>query len=110
VAIILLLGIFWFVFQKSSRRQANEELTNPIFLENMRLFFPELESLPHHTGVNRFLCMVDINQLEDVLVGFIKDFIRSKKFQNYLIDKCAAKRMSSGILNFISPFIFNGSI
>ena len=88
VAVILLLGIFWFVFQKSSRRQANEELTNPTFLENMRLFFPELESLPHHDTVNRFLCMIDINQLEDVLASIIKDFIRSKKFQNYLIDKC----------------------
>ncbi len=88
VAVILLFGIFWFVFQKSSRRQANEELTNPIFLENMRFFFPDLESLPHHDTVNRFLCMVDINQLEEVLVGLIKDFIRSKKFQNYLIDKC----------------------
>ena len=88
VGVILLFCIFWFVFQKSSRRQANEELTNPIFLENMRLFFPELESLPHHDTVNRFLCMIDINQLEDVLASIIKDFIRSKKFQNYLIDKC----------------------
>jgi hypothetical protein len=88
VAVILLLAIFWFVFQKSSRREANEELTNPVFLENMRLFFPDLESLPHHDTVNRFLCMIDINQLQGILVGLIKDFIRSKKFQNYLIDKC----------------------
>ncbi len=74
VAVILLFGIFWFVFQKSSRREANGELTNPMFLENMRLFFPDLESLPHHDTVNRFLCMIDINQLEGILVGLLKDF------------------------------------
>jgi hypothetical protein len=87
VAVILLFGIFWFVLQKSSRRQANEELTNPIFLDNMRIFFPDLESLPHHDTVNRFLSMIAINELEIILAGLIRDFIRSKKFQNYLIQK-----------------------
>ena len=79
VAVILLFGIFWFVLQKSSRRQANEELTNPIFLDNMRIFFPDLESLPHHDTVNRFLSMIAINELETILAGLIRDFIRSKK-------------------------------
>ena len=86
--VILLFGIFWFVFQKSSRRQANAELTTAIFLENMHFFFPNLESLPHHDTVNRFLSMVDIKDLEKVLAGLIKDFSRSKKFRNYLIGKC----------------------
>jgi len=86
VAVILLFGIFWFVLQKSSRRQANEELTNPVFLDNMRIFFPDLESLPHHDTVNRFLSKMNINELENILAGLIRDFIRSKKFRNYLID------------------------
>ena len=86
MAVILLFGIFWFVLQKSSRRQANEELTDPIFLNNMRIFSPCLESLPHHDTVNRFLSMIDINELENILAGLIRDFIRSKKFRNYLID------------------------
>jgi hypothetical protein len=62
VAVILLFAIFWFVFQKSSRREANKEMTTAIFLENMRIFFPELDSLPHHDTVNRFLSGVDINR------------------------------------------------
>jgi len=86
VAVILLFGIFWFVLQKSSRRQANEELTDPIFLNNMRIFSPCLESLPHHDTVNRFLSMIDINELENILAGLIRGFIRSKKFRKYLID------------------------
>ena len=88
IGVILLFGIFWFVLQKTSRRQANEELTNAVFLDNMRLFFPDIDSLPHHDTVTRFLSKIDINELEDILAGLIKDLIRAKKFQNYLINKC----------------------
>jgi len=88
VAVILLFAIFWFVFQKSSRRQANTEMTTAIFLENMRIFFPDLDSLPHHDTVNRFLSGVDINEIEKMLFDLINHFIRSKKFVNYLIDNC----------------------
>lgn len=88
IEVVLLFGIFWFVLQKTSRRQANAELTNAVFLENMRIFFPDIDSLPHHDTVNRFLSMIQINELEDVLAGLIKDLIRAKKFQNYLINKC----------------------
>ncbi len=88
VAVILLFAIFWFVFQRASRREANREMTTPIFLENMRLFFPQLDSLPHHDTVNRFLSGVDINELDNLLFDLINSFIRSKKFLNYLIDNC----------------------
>jgi hypothetical protein len=88
VDVILLFAIFWFVFQKTSRREANREMTTPIFLENMRLFFKDLDSLPHHDTVNRFLSKVNINELEDVLFELIKHFTRSKKFTKYLIGKC----------------------
>ncbi len=88
VAVILLFAIFWFVFQKASRREANREMTTAIFLENMRLFFPNLDSLPHHDTVNRFLSQVNINELDKLLFDLINHFIRSKKFANYLIDNC----------------------
>ncbi len=86
VAVILLFGIFWFILQKSSRRQANEELTNPIFLDNMRIFFPDLESLPHHDTVNRFLSMININELENILAGLTGVFyLRWTTLYNYMI-------------------------
>jgi hypothetical protein len=88
VAVLLLLAIFWFVFQRSSRREANRQMTTPTFLENMRIFFPNIDSLPHHDTVNRFLSLVDINELDKVLFDLINHFIRSKKFVNYLIDNC----------------------
>jgi hypothetical protein len=88
VDVILLFAIFWFVFQKTSRREANREMTTPTFLENMRVFFNDLDCLPHHDTVNRFLSKVNINELENVLFELIKNFNRSKKFTKYLIGKC----------------------
>ena len=38
--LLLTYGILMFVYQMSSRREANREMTRPQFLENLRLFFP----------------------------------------------------------------------
>lgn len=84
VDVILFFAIFTFVLQKSSRRQANEELTTPIFLENFKVFFPDLESLPHHDTVNRFLSKVELKDLETLQAECIRDFIKGKKFRKYL--------------------------
>jgi len=52
VNMVLLFGILSFVFQKASRREANREMTAPIFIENFGVFFPELDSLPHQDTLN----------------------------------------------------------
>ena len=51
---VMLYGILSFVLQMGSRREANRELTRPMFKENLKLLFPELEDLPHQdqTSVN----------------------------------------------------------
>lgn len=105
VAVILLFAILWFVFQKSSRREANRQMTTPTFLENMRLFFPDLNSLPHHDTVNRFLAGVDIKELDKVLVDLITHFIRSKKFVTYLIDNCYPVAID-GTQKFVYEFLW----
>ncbi len=87
IALILLFGILSFVFQKSSRRQANKEMTTPKFLENLKVFFPDLQSLPHHDTLNRVLSMIHLGDLEGVQIALIKRFIQSKKFVRYLIEK-----------------------
>lgn len=105
VAVILLFAIFWFVFQKSSRREANKEMTTATFMENMRLFFPELDSLPHHDTINRFLSRVDIDELDKLLCDLINSFIRSKKFVNYLIDNCYPMAVD-GTQKFVYDFLW----
>ena len=55
----MLYGVLIFVLQYTSRRQANEEITNPMFEQNLRLLFPELETLPHADTLFRLLSKID---------------------------------------------------
>ncbi len=88
LTVVLLYGILAFVYHMASRRQANRDMTLPMFRENLRLMFPELESLPHQDTVNRLLARIDINKIEEALLELIEHFIRGKKFLRYLISHC----------------------
>lgn len=85
---ILLFGLLCFVFQMTSRRQANAQMSMPTFLKNLQALFPELETMPHADTLNRFLENMDVESLQTAHIDLIKDFIRKKKFDNYLIQKC----------------------
>jgi hypothetical protein len=86
--VLLLYGILMFVFQMASRREANRQMTLPQFQENLRLLFPELESLPHQDTLNRLLAGIQVNEIEAALVELIRRFIRKKKFLRYLVGNC----------------------
>jgi hypothetical protein len=85
--VLMLYGILMFVFQMASRREANRQMTKPMFQENLRLMFPELESLAHQDTLNRFLSSIEVDKLEETLVELIQHFIRNKKFCRYLASK-----------------------
>jgi len=76
-----------FVYQLASRREANREMTRPVFTENLRLLFPELETMPHHDTLNRLLSRIEVEKIEETQVELVKDFLRNKKFQRYLTGK-----------------------
>jgi hypothetical protein len=84
-SVVLLYGLLTFVFQMSSRREANRQMSMPMFLENLKQIFPELESLPHHDTLNRLLSNIEPDQIQEALLDLVRHFIRSKKFQRYLI-------------------------
>jgi len=84
--VLLLYGILIFVLQMSSRRQANQEMSKPIFLKNLQEMFPELKTLPHHDTLNRFLKEIDVDQIEKIHVELLQELIRKKKFKNYLLN------------------------
>lgn len=85
LTVLLLYGILAFVYHMTSRREANRDMTLPMFQENLRLMFPELESLPHQDTLNRLLAKIDVNKIEEALLELIQHFIRGKKFLRYLI-------------------------
>jgi len=85
LTLLMLYGLFMFVFQLSSRRQANSQMTRPQFKENLRLLFPELDDLPHADTLFRLLSKIDVDQIESALVELIKRLIAKKKFHRYLM-------------------------
>jgi len=88
MSLLMLYGILMFVFQLSSRRQVNKEMTQPQFKKNLKMVFPELEEIPHADSLFRLLCHIDTNQIEASLIGLIKQLIAKKKFRNLLINNC----------------------
>lgn len=88
VSTLMIYGILTFVFQMTSCRKANREMTQPMFWQNLQYFFPELETLPHHDTLKRLLAKIDPNQIEKLHLDLIKDLIRKKKFRRYLVNNC----------------------
>lgn len=88
LTVLLLYGILMFVFQMASRREANREMSLPMFLQNLQLLFPELESLPHADTLNRLLARIEGNHIQESLMALVQQLIRQKKFSRYLISHC----------------------
>ncbi len=88
LTVLLLYGLLMFVFQFASRREVNREMTRPQFEANLRLLFPQLETLPHADTLFRLLRGIDVAQIEQAHVALIQRLIRAKKFRRYLINNC----------------------
>jgi hypothetical protein len=86
--VLLIYGILTFAFHMASRRQANEEMTRPMFMANLQALFPELEELPHHDTLQRFLAQIDVSQIEQAHLDLMRSWSRNKKFRRYLIGNC----------------------
>jgi hypothetical protein len=85
---LMLYGILVFVLQFSSRRAANAEITRPMFEQNLRLLFPQLDELPHADTLYRLLCKIEVSQIEQAHIERVRHLMRKKKFVNYLINNC----------------------
>jgi len=75
-----------FVFRFDSRRQMNKDLTEPLLAENLRIIFPELETIPHADTLARFLKHSGPDEIEAIHISLIRDLIKNKKFKSQLID------------------------
>lgn len=86
LTVLMLYGILVFVFQYGSRRAANAEITRAMFEHNLRLLFPQLDSLPHADTLFRLLCRIDVGEIEQAHLALVNHLIRNKKFTRYLIN------------------------
>ena len=64
LTVLLLYGLLMFVFQFASRREVNREMSRPQFEANLRVLFPELETLPHADTLYRLLRDIDVAHIE----------------------------------------------
>lgn len=87
LAVLMTYGILMFVFHIGSRRDANKEMSTPIFWENVKAVFPELSSMPHADTLARLLERIQVEQIQDCLIELLHDLMRKKKFKNYMINK-----------------------
>ncbi len=85
---VIIYGILSFVLQMSSRREANREMTRPMFIKNLLLYFPELKDLPHNDTLMRLLSKIEVDQIQTAHIELIRNLIRKKKFRRYLISNC----------------------
>ena len=85
---LMLYGILGFVLQVASRREANRELTRPVFRENLIALFPELESIAHHDTLMRLLDRIDVEQIQEAHGELVRSLIRKRKFAHLLVEGC----------------------
>ena len=83
--VFILYGILSFVFQMSSRREANQKMTRPMFVENLKFLFPDLETIPHHDTLTRLLENIEVEKIAETQTALLKKFIKNKKFNRYLV-------------------------
>jgi hypothetical protein len=85
--VLLVYGILMTMYQISSRRKANQLMSRPVFFDNLKAMFPELESIPHADTLARLLGKLEVSQIQECMIGLLKDLIRSKKFKNFMHKK-----------------------
>jgi hypothetical protein len=88
LTVLLIYGMLAFVLQMSSSREATREMSRPMFWENLKSIFPELEDAPHHDTLKRLLEQIDVGEIESIQIELIRNWIRKKKFHRYLINGC----------------------
>ncbi len=85
---LMVYGILGFVLQVASRREANRELTRPVFKENLLALFPDLESIPHHDTLMRLLDRIDVEDIQEAQLELLRSLLRKRKFQRYMVEGC----------------------
>ena len=79
LTVLLIYGILVFVLQMSSSREATREMSRPMFWENLKAIFPELEEVPHHDTLKRLLWELDVGELESAQIELIREWIRQEE-------------------------------
>jgi len=87
MTVLLVYGILMSMYQIGSRREANQTMSRPVFFDNLKAMFPELETIPHADTLARLLEKLEVSEIQECMIEMLKGLIRNKKFKNYLHKK-----------------------
>jgi len=76
-----------FIYQQTSLRNANKEMSSAIFFKNMQAMFPDFITMPHADTLSRLLERINVDEIEGSLLELFEQLVKKKKFRNYLIHK-----------------------
>lgn len=82
---LLMYGLFAFVFKLSSTREMNRKLSGALVLEHLKKICPDIDSIPHACTLSRFLEKINPHEIEAANIAMIRDMMRDKKFKKLLI-------------------------
>ena len=85
LTVVLVYGVFLFLWHCASCREGNRELTQPSVVAALRAAFPQLATVPHMDTVARVLEAVPAHELEATLLGRIQRFPRHRKFAHWMV-------------------------
>ena len=87
LTVLMIYGILMFIYQQSSLRNANKEMSTAIFFKNMQVMFPEFNTMPHADTLSRLLERIKVDEIEESMLELFEQLVKKKKFRNNLINK-----------------------
>src|SRR5665648_589623 len=63
ITVLMTYGILMFVYQRSSLRDANKEMSTAIFFKNMQAMFPDFKTMPHADTLSRLLERINVGEI-----------------------------------------------
>ena len=85
LCVLVVYGIFLFLFQRPSRRAANRALTQPGVWENLQAAFPELATIPHRDTVARGIEAIPPETFETVIVKTIHRLLKNGQLRHWMV-------------------------
>ena len=85
LTMLMLYGILMFVFHMSSKREANRKMSRILF-DNIKEFFPELDTLAHADTLSRLLENIDPQEIEGAIIRLVKRLIANKTLDPFKVN------------------------
>ena len=82
---LMVFGILHFVYQMSSRRDANRKMTGAEFSDKLKTLFPDFDSVPHADTLARLLSRIDSSEIENAHINLINKLLKNKVFKNRIL-------------------------